>query len=331
MNPLWTWAADLGYDELGEPAVLDLLRRHEVTVGVPVTPARRASEGDALLALLHRAAEAGVNVALWPLLDDGDGRQPGPWACERNIEAFSQLALDVLDWTAAAGTPVAWLVVDLQLPRAQAQRYASAGGLGWIWQLVRLGRQNLSRKRFMAASAAFQSLYAHSHERGVPVLARCLDQVATDMATGGIAWQDFLETPVTTVTWDRVALTYYGSMVRDMGLTPVDVAGLLYQECQALQAQPHATAVVSLGLCGGQQRGAYARPADLVVDVAAALAAGIQHLALADLAGVLRSPEPAAWFDLVRTTEPAAPAITPWAQRTFENRKRLARIMMYFQ
>jgi hypothetical protein len=183
----------------------------------------------------------------------------------------------------------------------------------------------------MAASARFQALQTDIAAHGARTMARTLDQVAADLATGGIAWQDLLETPVTTVTWDRVAPTYYGSLVSAGGVGPADARGLLYQVCQATQSHYTNRASVSLGLCGSDPRLAYATPADLQPDVAAALAAGIQDIALADLAGIVQSPGPDAWFEMVKTCEPAAPAITAWARRSFENRKRMARIFAYFQ
>lgn len=331
---LWVWSERLSYGELGDEAVLELLHRYEVTLGVQVTPALRARDGDALLALIRRAADAGVALALWPLLDD-DGA--GPWACERNVGAFGDFVGELLDWTAAENAPVPWIAVDLQLPRQQAERYVNASGLGWVFQIIRLMRSNLSRKRFMAASAEFQRLQTRIADYGARTMARSLDHVATDLATGGIVWQDFLETPVTTVTWDRVALTYYGSLVSGGGLTPADAQGLLYQVCQAAQAHYGDRAGVSLGLCGaspgGDEPPGYATPADLQPDVAAALAAGVQDIALADLAGIVRSLEPGAWFDIVRTCEPAPPAagVTEWARRSSDNRKRMARIFTYFQ
>lgn len=335
---LRVWSERLSYVELADQAVLDLLRRYDVTLGVQVTPAQRVRDGDALLNLIRRAADAGVSLALWPIL----GEDAGPWAHERNTEAFNDFVNELLDWTEVENVRVPWIAVDLQLPRNQAERYVRASGLGWLFQILRMIRSNLSRKRFMAASARFQALQTDITAHGARTIARALDQVATDLATGGIAWQDFLETPVTTVTWDRVALTYYGSLVSGSGVDPTDVRGLLYQVCQAAHAHyPQDTACgdragISLGLCGapssgGDPRLAYATPADLQPDVAAALAAGIQDIALADLAGIVQSPGPGAWFEMVRTCEPAAPAITEWARRSFDNRKRMARIFAYVQ
>ncbi len=115
------------------------------------------------------------------------------------------------------------------------------------------------------------------------------------------------------------------------GVAPGDGRGLLYQVCQATQAHYADRAGISLGLCGGEPGPAYATPADLRPDVAAALAAGVRDIALADLAGIIGSPNPDAWFEMVRACTPAAPAITAWASRSFENRKRMARILAYFQ
>jgi len=327
---LRVWSERLTFKELAADAVLELLRRHDVTLGVQVTPALRGRAGDDLLALIRQAAAAGVPLALWLLLDDA----AGPWAGERNAAAFGAFVGELLDWTTAESVPVPWITVDLQLPRQQAERYVQASGLGWVLQILRLIRSNLNRKRFMAASASFQSLQTDVTAYGARTMARVLDQVATDLAMGGIAWQDFLETPVTTVTWDRVAVTYYGSLVscgHGGGISPAEARGLLYQVCQAVHAHYGDRASVSLGLCGGEPGLAYATPAELQPDVAAALAAGVQDIALADLAGIVQSAQPGAWFETVQTCAPAAPAITEWARRSFENRKRMAHIFGYFQ
>ncbi len=74
---LLVWSERLSYQELAAPAALDLLRRHAVTLGVLVTPAHRARDGEALLALIRRATEVGVPMALWPRLSDDDPRPGG--------------------------------------------------------------------------------------------------------------------------------------------------------------------------------------------------------------------------------------------------------------
>ena len=327
---LRVWSERLSYEELAAPAVLDLLRRYDVTLGVQVTPAQRTQAGDALLALIHQSAEAGVPLALWPTLDE----EAGPWANERNVEEFSDFVDELLDWTESEHAKVPWIAVDLQMPREQAERYTQASGLGWFLQLFRLMRSNLSRKRFMAASGEFQSLQTCIADYGAHTVARVMDPVVADLATDGIAWQDFLETPVTTVMWEYVALTYYGSVVSGGSIAPADARSLLYQACQAVQARYGDHAIVSLGLCGAATRSGesfYATPADLQPDVAAALAAGVQNIALADLAGILQSPEPGAWFEMVRTCMPAAPAVTEWARRATDNRQQMARLFTYFQ
>lgn len=329
---LRVWSERLSYEELAAPAVLDLLHRYEVTLGVQVTPAQRAQAGDALLALIRRAAEAGVSLALWPTL--GGDEKAGPYACERNAEAFGDFVDELLDWTEAENAKVPWITVDLQMPREQARRYAQAGGLGWLLQVARLMRRNMSRQRFMAASAEFQTLQTCIADYGARTVARVMDQVATDLATDSVIWQDFLETPVTTVTWDHVALTYYGSVVHSSGVAPADSRSLLYQACQALQARYGDRAGVSVGWCGAAPSAGesfYATPADLQPDVAAARAAGIQDVALADLAGILQSPAPEAWFELARTCAPTAPALTEWARRALDTRRQMAQLFAYFQ
>jgi len=323
---LLVWSERLSYKDLVAPAVLDLLRRYDVTLGVQVTPARRAHDGDALLALIRLATDFGVPLALWPRLSDDD-----PGVHERNVEAFSDLVGELLDWMQTGDARVRWIVVDLQLPRHQAERYVRASGLGWAWLILRLMRSNLNRQRFMTASARLQSLKTRIADYGAGTIARILDQVAADLTLGGIAWQDFLETPVTTVAWELVLPTYYSSLVIGSGIAPADAQGLLYQVCQATHAHYGDRAGVSLGLCGVESGSAYATPAELQPDVAAALAAGIQEIALSDLAGIIASPDPAAWFQAVRSCAPAAPAVTAWARRSFENRQRMARLMAYFQ
>jgi hypothetical protein len=85
---------------------------------------------------------------------------------------------------------------------------------------------------------------------------------------------------------------------------------------------------LSLGLTGTGVLGDepyYRSPLELAPDIAAAKAAGIDDLAIFNLEGILKSPDPVAWFQVVIDTAPQVPAQTDWAGRERRKRRWLAR------
>jgi hypothetical protein len=78
------WCETLPYDELLAPSVLALLARYRLELLLAVRPWQVA----ALAAVHARLVDAGVYVALWPMLDDEHGR----WASAQSQPAFVAMA-----------------------------------------------------------------------------------------------------------------------------------------------------------------------------------------------------------------------------------------------
>ena len=79
----------------------------------------------------------------------------------------------------------------------------------------------------------------------------------------------------------------------------------LYEVGRELRRHLGDRAAASIGLTGVGVLGSephYARPDQLEPDVAALKAAGIEDLAIYNLEGILTSPQPEAWFEMIRTT-----------------------------
>ena len=98
------WCETLSFAELARPAVVALVARHRVDLVLAVRPWQLAEVG----AVVRRYQDAGVFVALWPMLADADGR----WASARSAQAFVAFADALL-----ARAPFAdELAIDLEPP-----------------------------------------------------------------------------------------------------------------------------------------------------------------------------------------------------------------------
>src|SRR5690606_3838319 len=81
------WSELLPLAEVQAPRVLGLLRRHGVELAVAVWPGTAPGLPD----LAHACADAGVPLAVWPMISDEEGR----WACAGNAAAFVAFVVEV--------------------------------------------------------------------------------------------------------------------------------------------------------------------------------------------------------------------------------------------
>ncbi|HLF25379.1 MAG TPA: hypothetical protein VJG32_03495 [Anaerolineae bacterium] len=320
--PLRVWAEFLPYEEAAAPATLQLLRRFDVSVCLSVPD---GALGHPLARLLHAYADAGLAIALWLLLP----KSIGYWPSERNAAAFSAHLDTVFAWAAAQRVRAPWIAVDLELPLPQALAYRNSQGLKQILAACRIALANLNARRFAQAVEQYRAILSNIHAHGAKALCAAHDSLVEDFDLGAPIVQDFLETPVVDVEWDVVSTMIYNSMIVDEHHIAFDDARWLQYElaCQLKRAFG-ARAGLSLGLTGVGVLGDeahYTDPTQLAPDIAAAKAAGIDDIALFNLEGILRSPDPAAWFQVALETAPQTPRRTAWAAKERAKRRRLAR------
>src|SRR5512140_1634230 len=112
------WCETLAYDELAGGSLGALLERRHIDLLLAVRPWQLNDAG----AIIRRFQAAGVFVALWPMLADGDGR----WASAATHLAFIAFTDELLGRVPFANE----LVIDLEPPIANLARW-KAGRPSW--------------------------------------------------------------------------------------------------------------------------------------------------------------------------------------------------------
>jgi hypothetical protein len=322
------WAEFLSYEDASAPPTLQLLRRFNVTLCLSVP---HGALGDPLARLLRVYDDAGLDVALWLLLPQSIGY----WPSERNAAAFSAHLDAVFAWADLRRARVPWIAVDLEMPLPQALAYRDSRGLRQFFTTLRLALANLNARRFARAVEAYRAILARIHDRGARALCAAHDTITEDFHLGAPIVQDFLETPVVDVQWDVVSTMIYNSMiVEQFRIAPDDARWMQYEAACELRRAFGDRAGLSLGLTGVGVLGDephYTRPEQLAPDVAAARAAGIDDIAIFNLEGILKSPDPAAWFRVAAETPAQVPRRTKWAARERRRRRNMARLIGWWR
>jgi hypothetical protein len=300
------WSEHVPYEELRSRRVLRLLASRSIRVLIAVQP--RMLPG--LARVLEACAGAGLEVGLWPMLEDDEGR----WPSHANVGAYRTHLLEVLDAAATAPARPVELIVDLEPPIA-AMRDALA---------LRLlsGRASLRPSRLELAASSFASLVCEASGAGVPVTAVVPPMVLCDPPGRRGGWQRLLGTPVDAVGFERITVMAYTSLIEGYArgaLARRHARALLWLLCRRALDRWPGRAAVALGAVGGGALGderPYRSLAELEDDVALASAVGVDDLALFELSAVLaREPSPERWLDVFVETEPAAapPRLEPFA------------------
>ncbi len=273
------WCETLPYDEVARPALLAALRARGVALALAVRP----PELPALAAAAARIVDAGVPLALWPMIDDADGRWVSV-ASAATFIAFADRALAV----APAGVE---LVLDLEPPLAQLAAWR--GG-----RLTFEGRP--TRDDYRAGRAAL--IAAVTRWRAArPVSTAVMPFVVAEVAGEWV--QRLLGTPVTALPVDRHSVMAYTSLYEGwsrglVGRRRAEV--LLGVTARLARARLGAAAALSLGCVSTGALGdepAYRGPHELAADVAIARAAGVDDLTAFDLGGMVRRGPVEAWLD----------------------------------
>ncbi|WP_437819181.1 hypothetical protein [Sorangium sp. So ce1078] len=307
------WSELLPLEAVRAPGTLALLRRYALELAIAVRPETAAGLPD----LAAACADAGVSVAVWPMIADEDGR----WASAGNAAAFGAFVARLLDALDARGLAAAEVVVDLE-PPIQEVRRALAGGRGAL-ELLGGGPRGAARERpgrrgalWRDAQRAYVEMAGAIHARGVATSAAIVPLVLADGPAGG--WERLLGTPVSAPPWGRVSAMLYTSLFEGYSrgaLGRDDAVALLALGGRAAARRFGPRAGVSVGAVGTGALGdepVYRSVAELREDVAVAVTAGVQDLALFDLGGVLARPPAEAWLEalVAPPREPRLPRAT---------------------
>lgn len=269
------WCETLPYDEL--PPVVGLLQHYRVDLLLAVRPWQLAEVAD----VVRRFQGAGVFVALWPMIDDAEGR----WASTTTYAPFIAFA-DAL----RARVPFAdELVIDLEPPIAKLARWKE-GRPTWP----------RSRPRYAVARAALAAA-VERWRMGARITTAILPFLTLEWR--GQWMQRALGTPVSGLAIERHSVMAYTSLFEgwSRGLVDRRRAEQVLGGCARLTRSRYGErGALSLGTVGPGAFGdepSYRNPTELARDVAIAVAAGIDELSLFELGGIVRRAPTEPWFE----------------------------------
>ncbi len=300
----------LPYTELHRPRVRRLLQRYRLSLTLAVRP----WDLHELNALLPVLAGDGIEVGLWPMLADAEGR----WANVASWPSFARF-VDVLLRSIEPALP-SELVLDIEPPISRLTAWKD----GRPALLPRTGAFAYRR-----TAAGMSTLVAELGRRGVPVRTAIMPFLVFDgpLRLG----QRLLGTPGLEVPVAAHSLMAYTSLFEGWSRRTVSRRGaenLLYASACAAHLRLGPRASVSLGVVGTGAFGdepVFRSPAELARDVALVRAAGITDVALFDLAGVLARPPAEAWLDAFETEASLRPDWIVSASRAFARLRQFPR------
>lgn len=273
------WSETLPLDELARPAVVALLARFRVDVMIAVRPWQLADVGDAV----RRLQDAGVFVALWPMLADADGR----WASAASSIGFVAFADDLL-----ARVPfVDELAIDLEPPLRDLARWKD---LRPTWRQTPSPHSYRAARDLLVAAVERWGNQRRVTTAVLPLLA---------FEWRGQWLQRLLGTPATSLAVERHSVMAYTSLFEGWSRGLVDrhrAERLLAATARWTCARFGPKAALSLGTVGPGAFGdetSYRDVGELARDVTLARAAGIDDLSLFELGGVVRRAPAEAWLE----------------------------------
>ena len=301
------WYEYFETEEAVAPDTVNLLKKYDVSVGLAFPHGSMNEDYARILSTYH---DQGIATALWVLLPD----EQGYWPNERNVVEFSDYVRRVFDWAEENKFALPEIAVDLEPPIYQMEALKKAANpRERINVLRKCFGENRDHGRFYDASHRFEELNEFIHARGSRTLCPVPSHIVLDVATGGIGVQDLLETPITTVNWDMLSAMIYTSMLVGYSkgtISQKDARWYLYSVMREFKEKYWERAGVSIGVTYTGKLGDepyYDKPEDLLPDMKAAKAALIDDITIYNLEGILRSPRPGAWFDMLLEAEPEAP------------------------
>lgn len=277
-----------------------LLRRFGCDVVLAVRPFHLLAVPRAVRAL----EDAGVRVALWPMIEDEKGR----WPSVKNADAWVAFAEEVLRVLEEARAPLREVLFDLEPPFGSVR--ALTPGHFSPAALVRMAR----RSRHAHGRAALVSFRRALSQRGITVSAAIVP-----LCVFAPRWERVLGTPVTAVDADLPSVMAYTTIYEGWSrgiFSRSDALTLLSVTARHTVAAYGARAGISLGTVGTgafEDEPIYRSPDELRADVMVARQAGVQRLTLFDLGGVVRRGPPEAWleaFSEARSSRSSPPRAT---------------------
>ncbi len=295
------WSELFPLRELCSHEILTQLQRR----GIQLLAAAQPADLDDALALVSRANEIELEIGLWPLLPDARGR----WLHPGNAGEFADWIETLLAAVDERGARIDSMAIDFEPPIDEVKGITEG----------RLGAARAWLRRPADASEAHRRLMDVIRGRGIEIIAALLPPLLLD-GTAGRGWHRALGVPWPEIGCDRANTMLYSTLFEgySAGVVQRSDARALLSRFAGLALDRFGTrASVSLGCVGpgalGDER-TYRDPEELADDVALTLGAGIEDVALFDLAGVLARPPIDRWLDALVSTKPASSRAQPTAR-----------------
>lgn len=285
---------------------VELLSRHRLALVLAVRPWQLAE----LPGVACTLGDAGVPLAVWPMLGDDEGR----WANARNAASFVRLVGGVVSTLDDARMPATEVLLDLE-PAFSEAKDLSHGARGLYRIATAASRALTERAAFAHSAHELAMLVTELHERGVATSSAVWPLVALD-PPGAVVWQALLGTPTDRLATSRVSVMLYSSILegwsRGVFGRPHAVELLAAGTRRALRRWGP-SAGVSVGCVGTgafDDEPVYRSPEELAEDAALVDLAGCRDVSLFDLGGVLRRGPAEAWIEaFVHGPERVGPAV----------------------
>lgn len=287
------YSETLPIERVARPDTVSLLARHGLALVLAVRPRQLAELAQAAPAF----RDAGVPLAVWPMLGDEEGR----WANARNAASFARLVRGVVAALDDVRAPAAEVLLDLEPPFSEAKDL-SHGARG-LFRIASAAKRALAERAAFAASAGeLAALVTELHDRGVATSSAVWPLVALD-PPGAVAWQSLLGTPTDRLGTSRVSVMLYTSILEgwSRGVFARDhAAELLAAGTLRALRRFGPSAGVSIGCVGTgafEDEPVYRSPREVAEDAMLATLAGCRDLSLFDLGGVLGREPAEAWLE----------------------------------
>lgn len=290
------WSEYTPYAALHDPQLLGELARRNIQLALAVTPELLPELGG----VVRSCHKHGVEVAVWPMLSDAQGR----WASAANADSYCRFVRTLLKHLSEHAALPQALAIDLEPPIERLRRLKNLS-------LGAAPAKGPPTERRVDAAAELSALARTAAGLGLELLAAAVPVVVVSPDAAAAGWQRLLQTPIDALPLDRVSTMVYTSLLEGYSrgvLRREDARALLFTMAQATRRRYGRRASISLGAVGtgalGDER-TYRSPAELGEDVGIARAAGLLDLALFNLDGALTRSPLAAWLDALVQTPPA--------------------------
>ena len=306
---LRVWCEFLSVREARRPETLDLLQAGPLH---PIWAVRPGDDLEALAGLVQSFRGRGLEVGIWPLLDQQDGY----WPSVRNAGLFAEHVGRLVERLEARGAAPDWVAFDLEPP------FRPGDGVGSTI-LRALGRAvtgGVGDGAFDQALETYRRLLGELASRDIATLGIATPPPVFDLEGDRTLWQRLLETPWSNLPWDRAGFMAYGSMLAGYSaglLSVADARAVYYDFCRRMHSYFGRRSHVSVGVTGTGVYGdepVYTSADELALDVSAARAAGIDDIAVFCLEGLLQKEYPRAWVDALADAPPRVPPPTVGAE-----------------